>query len=120
MSTRRLRGSHYYRLNHAIVGLTNLCLAERTGQRLACHRLVRLAVLKSMDSSTKCNVFTQLVFLLNAAFPSQENGQPLHARWGQCELMASQVSAALESYFAYANELGFPVLLCEVATRCSW
>ncbi|OTA96823.1 hypothetical protein M434DRAFT_27437 [Hypoxylon sp. CO27-5] len=109
-------------LDGAIMNLRDRALVKLNDNtnRINCHRLVRQAVLKSMGHATKHTTFSQLVFYLNASFPTQEDGRPLHSKWTSCEVLASQVSALLESYSLYRNELGHPILLCEVAARCAW
>ncbi|KAI0107927.1 hypothetical protein F4776DRAFT_644086 [Hypoxylon sp. NC0597] len=109
-------------LDGAIMNLRDRALVKlnHNTKRINCHRLVRQAVLKSMGQATKLITFNQLVFFLNASFPTQEDGRPLHSKWASCEKLSSQVSALLESYSLYRNELGHPILLCEVAARCAW
>ncbi|KAI1137572.1 hypothetical protein F5Y05DRAFT_74735 [Hypoxylon sp. FL0543] len=109
-------------LNGAIMSLRDRALVKLNNntKQINCHRLVRHAVLKSMGRSTKQSVFNRLVFFLNASFPTQEDGKPLHSKWSSCETLASQVSALLQSYSLYKNDIGHPILLCEVAVRCAW
>lgn len=84
------------------------------------HRLVRLAVAESMSPTTKSAVFNRIVFQLNAAFPSQSDGRPLHDQWHICERLAPQVASLLESYLFYKDDIDEPILLCEIIARCSW
>ncbi len=94
-------------------------LNDHTNQ-ISCHRLVRHAVLKSMGAATRRRIFNHVVFLLNASFPTQEDGQPMHSKWASCEEFASQVPAMLRSWSLYKDDVGHPILLCEVAGRCAW
>lgn len=87
---------------------------------MKCHRLVRIAVARSMTPKSICLIFNCLVFFLNATFPTQAEGKPLHDQWERCEELTNQVSALLESYSTHQINIGSPVLLCEVVTRCSW
>ncbi|KAI0839447.1 hypothetical protein F5Y06DRAFT_303168 [Hypoxylon sp. FL0890] len=109
-------------LDGAIMSLRDRALVKLNDntKQINCHRLVRHAVLKSMGRSTKQSVFHRLVFFLNASFPTQEDGKPLHSKWASCEILASQVSALLQSYSLHKNDIGHPILLCEVAARCAW
>ncbi|KAI0886344.1 uncharacterized protein GGS22DRAFT_179230 [Annulohypoxylon maeteangense] len=109
-------------LNGAIMNLRNRALVKINDDtnHISCHRLVRHAVLKSMNKNTKLETFNQVVFLLNASFPTQEDGKPLHSKWKSCETLANQVSTLLYSSSLYTTEIGHPILLCEVAVRCAW
>lgn len=88
--------------------------------RISCHRLVRIAVARSMDPATRSLVFNKLVFFLNAALPTQADGRPLHDKWEGCEELASQVHALLATYKTYQDDLVEPILLTEIVCRCSW
>lgn len=98
----------------------SLARVDKGGARIKCHRLVQLAVAKSMSPQTISIVFHQLVFFLNASFPRQADGRPLLDQWGKCEELSSQVEALLESYKQYQKDLGEPILLCEIICRCAW
>lgn len=110
------------RFDKALSSLLNSSLLEvdSEGTYLKCHRLVRLAVAESMSPSTKSSVFNRVIFQLNAAFPTQSDGRPLHDKWHECEKLASQVAGVLDSYSFYKDDLDEPILLCEVVVRCSW
>ncbi|OTA58869.1 hypothetical protein K449DRAFT_436358 [Hypoxylon sp. EC38] len=109
-------------LNGTIMNLRDKALVKLNDNtnHVSCHRLVRHAVLKCMGGSTKQSIFNRLVFFLNASFPTQEDGKPLHSKWASCEILASQVSALLQSYSLHKSDIGHPILLCEVAARCAW
>ncbi|KAI1455468.1 hypothetical protein F4805DRAFT_435660 [Annulohypoxylon moriforme] len=108
-------------LNGAIINLRDRSLVKLNDEtkQISCHNLVRHAVLKSMNENIKLETLNRLVFLLNASFPTQEDGKPLHNKWKSCETLASQVSALLYSSSLYIT-VGCPILLCEVAARCAW
>jgi len=73
-----------------------------------------------MTTIRKREVFTHAMFLLNATFPRQENGKPLHSQWRSCQLLCRHVAALLSTYHWLKADLDFPILLCEIITRCSW
>lgn len=73
-----------------------------------------------MSPVTKSMVFDRVMFQLNAAYPSQSDGRPLHDQWQNCEKLTSQVTGLLSSYFAYKDDFDKPILLCEIVARCSW
>ncbi|XDG08063.1 hypothetical protein ABKA04_007678 [Annulohypoxylon sp. FPYF3050] len=67
-------------MDGAIVNLREralLKLNDDTSQ-ISCHHLIRHAVVKSMNDHTKLETLSRVVFLLNASFPTQEDGNPLH------------------------------------------
>ncbi|KAJ4416303.1 hypothetical protein N0V82_006833 [Gnomoniopsis sp. IMI 355080] len=98
----------------------SLIQIDDAGANLQCHRLVRLAVAESMPLATRSSVFNRVVFQLNAAFPSQSGGRPLHDQWHKCERLATQVAGVVESYLIHKAHLDAPILLCEIVARCSW
>lgn len=110
------------RFDKALASLLDYSLVQIDdgGVYVKCHRLVRLAVAESMSPSTKSSVFNRVILQLNAAFPSQSDGRPLHDQWHSCEELAPQVAAVLESYFIKKAELDDPILLCEIVARCAW
>ena len=73
-----------------------------------------------MNASEKAEIFNRLVFILNADFPHQPDGEPLHGVWKSCEELSSQVAALLDSFAWYGDGLTPPILLCEVVERCAW
>jgi hypothetical protein len=73
-----------------------------------------------MPHKRRGEVFNRLIYQLNAAFPQQGDGEPLHNRWKLCEEYSSQVIELLETYKWLKDDLGYPILLCEIATRCAW
>ncbi|KAL9077566.1 MAG: hypothetical protein Q9157_003318 [Trypethelium eluteriae] len=73
-----------------------------------------------MDADKKIETFNRLLFILNAAFPHQPDGQPLVGAWKPCEELSSQVVALLDTFAWYGDELGCPILLGEVVSRCAW
>lgn len=91
-----------------------------TTKQISCHHLVRHAVLQSMNRAVRFKTFNHIVFLLNASFPTQEDGKPLHTKWVSCEKLASQVLAVLNSYSLFKDDIEHPILLYEVAARCAW
>lgn len=99
---------------------SSLVQIDEEGVSLKSHRLVRLVVAESMSPSTKSSVFNRIVFQLNAAFPSQFDGRPLHDQWHIGERLAPQVAGLLESYLIYKDDIDEPILLCEIIARCSW
>ncbi|KAI1407505.1 hypothetical protein F5Y13DRAFT_174564 [Hypoxylon sp. FL1857] len=109
-------------LDGAIMNLRDRALVKFNDitKQINCHHLVRHAVLKSMKGPTKQSIFNRLVFILNASFPTQEDGMPLHSKWASCETLASQILALLQSYPFHKNDIGHPILLCEIAARCAW
>ncbi|KAI9052701.1 hypothetical protein LZ554_002978 [Drepanopeziza brunnea f. sp. 'monogermtubi'] len=60
------------------------------------------------------------MLLLHAAFPTQEDGKPLHEQWRECELYYRHTSSLLDNYQWLKDEIQYPIVLCEVVTRCSW
>ncbi|KAJ4386491.1 hypothetical protein N0V93_009388 [Gnomoniopsis smithogilvyi] len=98
----------------------SLIQLDEGGEFVKCHRLVRLVVAESMPPTTKASVFNRVMFQLNAAFPSQSDGRPLHDQWHNCERLAPQVASLLESYSVHQTDLDGPILLCEIVARCSW
>ncbi|KAI2462929.1 hypothetical protein F4781DRAFT_441392 [Annulohypoxylon bovei var. microspora] len=109
-------------LDGAIMNLRNRALVKHNDntKHISCHRLVRHAILKSMSAETKLETLNRIVFLLNASFPTQEDGRPLHSKWKSCEILASQVSGLFHSCSLYKIKIGRPILLCEIAARCAW
>ena len=109
-------------LDNVLESLLDLALItiDNKGSRLKCHRLIRIAVGKSLTADVLSLVFNRLVFFLNASFPIQSDGRPLHSQWKQCEEIASSVRSALRSYELHQDEITAPILLCEVVCRCSW
>jgi tetratricopeptide (TPR) repeat protein len=77
-----------------------------------------------MTAPTLSIIFHKLVFFLNASFPRQTDGRPLHDQWERCGELASQVLSLLASYQLYRDAItihhGEPLLLCEVICRCAW
>jgi hypothetical protein len=73
-----------------------------------------------MDPERKAEIFNRTVFLLNAKFPQQQDGKPMHENWRTCQELSRQVSSLLETYSWYKDEVGYPILLCEIVTRCAW
>ncbi|KAK5659347.1 hypothetical protein OQA88_1440 [Cercophora sp. LCS_1] len=93
------------------------------GKLIRCHRLVQIVVARSMTAHKLSVLFHKLVFFLNASFPRQADGRPLHGQWDRCGELASQVQALLASYKLYQDAIctyGVPLLLCEVICRCAW
>jgi hypothetical protein len=84
------------------------------------HRLVRTAVSRAMKPERRLEVFSKVVYILNADFPTQADGKPLHARWNDCERLHRQVAALLNSYEYFADDIGYPIMLCEIIERCAW
>ncbi|KAI1445428.1 hypothetical protein F5Y02DRAFT_386167 [Annulohypoxylon stygium] len=109
-------------MDGAIVNLRERALLKFNDDtsQISCHHLIRHAVVKSMNDDTKLETLSRVVFLLNASFPTQEDGNPLHSKWKSCETLASQVSAVLYSCSLFKVEIGRPILLCEIAVRCAW
>jgi hypothetical protein len=97
-------------------------LVERSRGKnmIMCHRMVQVAVLKSMDHAELASTFKRAVFLLNGSFPPQDGGLLLHKKWRQCELFYSQTSSLLRIWKEYQLVVEAPVLLCEIVRRCSW
>ncbi|KAI1845576.1 hypothetical protein JX266_008187 [Neoarthrinium moseri] len=87
---------------------------------LKIHRLIQSFILQSMDSPTKLKVFQQALFLLNGAFPTQEHGKALYEDWLTCAALSNHVTALFDSYHRHKTDLGYPLLLCEIASRCAW
>lgn len=93
---------------------------------MKCHRLVQIAVAKSMSPRTMSLVFHKLVFFLNASFPRQTEGRPLLDQWEKCDELASQVEALLKAYKQqqqqqqHQKDMVEPILLCEIICRCAW
>lgn len=110
------------RFDRALASLLDFSLLQIDdgGIYLKCHRLVRVAVSESMSPKTKSSVFNRVIFQLNAAFPLQSDGRPLHDQWAECEKLAPQVAGVLDSYSIYKDDLDEPILLCEIVARCSW
>ena len=73
-----------------------------------------------MNPERKAEIFNQTVFLLNAEFPQQQDGKPMHENWKTCQELSRQVSSLLETHSWYKDEVGYPILLCEIVTRCAW
>ena len=73
-----------------------------------------------MDARKKREIFNRLLLVLNADFPHQPAGEPLHGSWSSCEDLSSQIVALLDTFSWYHDELGSPILLCELVTRCAW
>lgn len=109
-------------LESSVAALLRVSLINRNREqdRIVCHRLVRIAVAQSMDPERKAEIFNQTVFLLNAEFPQQQDGKPMHENWKTCQELSRQVSSLLETYSWYKDEVGYPILLCEIVTRCAW
>ncbi|CAM1508137.1 Fc.00g049850.m01.CDS01 [Cosmosporella sp. VM-42] len=109
-------------LDNSIEALLGLALitVDTNVSLLKCHRLIRIAVETSLTPGVLSLAFNRLVFFLNASFPMQSDGRPLHAQWKQCEEYAGSVRSTLKSYELHKSELTAPILLCEVVCRCSW
>ncbi|KAI9712121.1 MAG: hypothetical protein M1820_001830 [Bogoriella megaspora] len=109
-------------MESAIATLLQASLISRNPEndRISCHRLVRAAIARSMDSEHKTRTFNRILFHLNSSFPRQLDGEPMHEAWKSCEELSSQVTALLEAFLWYGDELGCPMLLCEIATRAAW
>ena len=75
--------------------------------------------MNTMGQRRRVEVFNRLVFMLNASFPQQPDGDPLYALWTACEEFSQQVSSMLKAW-QWVGDLGFPLLLGEVAVRCAW
>ena len=73
-----------------------------------------------MEATKKREIFNRLLFSLNAAYPHQPGGAPMTGVWKTCEELSCQVIALLLTYLRYSEELGSPLLLCEIANRCAW
>lgn len=110
------------RFDKALASLLDSSLVhiDEEGVCIKSHRLVRLAVAESMSPPTKSSVFNRIVFQLNAVFPSQFDGRPLHDQWNVCEKLAPQVAGLVESYLIYKDGIDAPILLCDIIARCSW
>ena len=65
-------------------------------------------------------VFNRATYLLNAVFPQQQDGKPMHNQWRDCESYFRQAAALLENYNWLKDDIGQPIMLCEVAARCAW
>ena len=72
-----------------------------------------------MEPEKRTAVFSRVVFMLNASFPQQTDGTPLYAQWKSCETLFQQVSSLLAAY-EWVTDLGFPLVLGEIAVRCAW
>jgi hypothetical protein len=59
-------------------------------------------------------------FFAQCSFPEQMNGVALWNQWRDCEDYNMQVSSLLEKYLWYKENLDPPILLCEIARRCTW
>lgn len=99
---------------------SSLIHVDEKQSHIKCHRLVRIAVSRSMTPEMKTIMFHRLVLFLNALFPMQSSGEPLYSRWDECEKLTSSVYALLSSYLDHIADVSPPILLCEVACRCSW
>ncbi|KAJ5152920.1 uncharacterized protein N7482_009398 [Penicillium canariense] len=90
------------------------------GDQLSCHRIIREAVLQSLDPNKFVVLFDWAVFSLNALFPKTPGGAPLLAEWDACAIYHNHLSSLLNLYLRFASSLRPPVLLCEVIRRCAW
>ncbi|KAL7892939.1 hypothetical protein HDV64DRAFT_272909 [Trichoderma sp. TUCIM 5745] len=90
------------------------------GNRFGCHRIVREAILKSIESEDLAYLFDWAVFALNACFPKTLGGSPLLKEWNDCALLQPHLSALMVIYRRFQNSLRPPILLCEVIRRCAW
>jgi hypothetical protein len=90
------------------------------GERLSCHRIVREAVIQSLDMNKFPVMFDWAVFSLNALFPKTWHAAPLLGEWDACALYHSHLRSLLNLYLRFTSALRPPVLLCEVIRRCAW
>jgi hypothetical protein len=98
----------------------SLVSRSQSSNSLACHGIVKEAVINAMGDPHKRETFTRTVFNLNARFPSLQYGQPLLEQWEVCEKYHPHVSSLLKAYKKHQESLGFPILLCEIVRRCAW
>lgn len=87
---------------------------------LGCHRIIKQAVLNTMSTDQALEVFNRTVFLINGVFPELNHSLPLFEQWRTCALYHPHVLALLKIYRQKRQELGLPILLCEVIRRCAW
>ena len=73
-----------------------------------------------MEQQHRCVVFNRAVYLLNAVFPQQHDGKPMYNQWRICEEYCRHVFALLDTFKWLQTDLGFPILLSEIAARCAW
>ena len=73
-----------------------------------------------MSSEDTLRTFHRLIFLLNASFPVQSDGEPLLEKWKQCDLVYPQIMALIGFFKERRDFLGQPILLAELIRRCSW
>lgn len=121
-SSSETRILQFTRLDRSLEALIELAFitTDDNNAKLKCHQLVQIAAENSMSPSELSSIFNQLVFFLNASFPAQMDGQALLSQWEQCEKLASNVMFILKSYRRLRDQIHPPVLLAEVACRCSW
>ena len=82
--------------------------------------MVQIAIVESMPPEQKVFVYHKLLFLLNADFPHQDEGEPMHDKWSECEVLSSNVTALLKTHKWLQDEIGYPIQLSEISTRCAW
>jgi len=87
---------------------------------LSIHRVAQSAVAFSMDASTRLGIFQKVLFFLNDRFPGAQDGGLLYQWWIQCEQYVPHIAAVTRFYKGHRDELGIPMMLCEIIRRCAW
>ena len=110
------------RINDAAVPLLRKSLIQRSlgGDHFTCHRIIREAILQSIDPTTLPQLFDWAVFALNECFPQSYRGGPMYQHWRRCAEYHIHLSALIQTYHRFASSLRLPIMLCEIIRRCAW
>ncbi|KAF4970343.1 hypothetical protein FSARC_2599 [Fusarium sarcochroum] len=111
-----------FELDTAVSELLNGSFIIRTvGSRgLNLHRIIQGAVVRSMDTPTRSEVFRRVLFFLNSCFPKVRDGGRLFKWWVQCEEYVPHVIAVTRFFKKHREELETPIMLSEIIRRCAW